>query len=79
MGMSKVTGFGSEARHTTGGGVDPTIDSFEGTAPASLSFTGFDSDGVEAGSEEAASVVSTPLASFGISASYNALIRTAER
>ena len=76
--MSKTLNCKSEERHTTGGGVDSAVASFEGTASVSLSFTGSDSDGVEADSGDVASVVSTALAAFGISASYSALMRTVE-
>ena len=52
------------------------LSSFGGAA---TSFTASDSDGAGAGSDDVASVVSAALASFGTSASYRVLPRTAER
>lgn len=54
------------------------VSSFGG-AVSWLSFTGSDSDGVGAGSEDVASVTSIALASSGTSASYSVLIRTTGR
>ena len=65
-----------EARRTAGGGVDSVLSSFGGAA---TSFTASDSDGAGAGSDDVASVVSAALASFGTSASYRVLPRTAEK
>ena len=61
-------------RRTTGGGVDSVVSFCEGAAAWSSS-TGSDSDGAGTGSEDAASVVPTALASFGMSASYSILMR----
>ena len=63
-----------KAGRTTGGGVDSVVSSFEGAATLS-SNTGSGSD--EAGSD-GASAVSTPSASFGMSASYSMLARATE-
>ena len=63
-----------KAGRTTGGGADSVVSSFEGAATLS-SGTGSDSDG--AGSD-GTSAVSTPSASFGMSASYGVLTRAAE-
>ena len=63
-----------KAGRTTGGGADSVVSSFEGVATLS-SDTGSDSD--EVGSD-GVSAVSTPSASFGMSASYSMLARATE-